>query len=249
MFKETLSVLIIGHIIGDYYLQTNKLSEDKKEILNKVFIYNLIYFITMAVVVIAILDINVLKWAGLLSLIHFLVDLIKFYLSQNNRMYINKDNLLYNFDQLIHIITIFIVAVIINLLPETIKYRDSFKNLFGSLGLDFKLILNWLLAIMIIIKPVSLTIEKVLIQYQPITADEEEDGHPGAGSLIGILERLIILIMISQNQYAAIGFVLTSKSIARYNKIIENPQFSEYYLLGTLLSILLVIITYTIIFL
>lgn len=97
-------------------------------------------------------------------------------------------------------------------------------------------------------KPVSITIRKVLYRYQPTTADAEDMGHPGAGALIGILERLIILVMLAQNQYGAIGFVLTAKSIARYNKIAENPQFSEYYLLGTLLSMLLVIITYLMIF-
>ncbi|NLC26475.1 MAG: hypothetical protein GX777_07650 [Fastidiosipila sp.] len=75
-----------------------------------------------------------------------------------------------------------------------------------------------------------------------------EEGYPGAGSLIGILERLIILIMLSQNQYAAIGFVLTAKSIARYSKLAENKIFAEYYLLGTLLSITAVILTYLLIF-
>ncbi|GMA43371.1 hypothetical protein GCM10025853_08280 [Tetragenococcus halophilus subsp. halophilus DSM 20339] len=54
--------------------------------------------------------------------------------------------------------------------------------------------------------------------------------------------------MLYANQYAAIGFVLTAKSIARYNKIAEDPKFAEYYLLGTLLSSLLVIASFTIIF-
>lgn len=65
--------------------------------------------------------------------------------------------------------------------------------------------------------------------------------------MIGVLERCIILLMLSVGQYAAIGFVLTAKSIARYNKIGEDARFSEYYLLGTLLSTLLVIGMYLII--
>lgn len=50
-----------------------------------------------------------------------------------------------------------------------------------------------------------------------------------------------MLILLSIGQYSAIGLVLTAKSIARYNKITENQEFAEYYLLGTLLSTVIVI--------
>lgn len=62
----------------------------------------------------------------------------------------------------------------------------------------------------------------------------EEKGYPNAGALIGILERCIILLLLYMGQYSAIGFVPTAKSIARYNRIADDPKFSEYYLLGTL---------------
>lgn len=93
----------------------------------------------------------------------------------------------------------------------------------------------------------ELAINKVLYRYRPIT-NEEKEGHPNAGALIGILERCIILLLLSAGQYSAIGFVLTAKSIARYNKIADDPRFSEYYLLGTLLSAMLVIVAYLLIF-
>ena len=57
-----------------------------------------------------------------------------------------------------------------------------------------------------------------------------------AGRKIGSIERLIMLMFIAMNQYAAMGLVLTAKSIARYDKITKNERFAEYYLLGTLLS-------------
>lgn len=44
------------------------------------------------------------------------------------------------------------------------------------------------------------------------------------------------MIFIAMNQYAALGLVLTAKSIARYDKIAKDEKFAEYYLLGTLLS-------------
>ena len=51
-----------------------------------------------------------------------------------------------------------------------------------------------------------------------------------------------MLIFLALNQYAALGLVLTAKSIARYDKIAKDEQFAEYYLLGTLLSTLCVVL-------
>lgn len=55
------------------------------------------------------------------------------------------------------------------------------------------------------------------------------------GSLIGILEREIILMLGLMQQFGAIGFVLTAKSLARYKQL-EDKDFAEKYLVGTLLS-------------
>lgn len=57
-----------------------------------------------------------------------------------------------------------------------------------------------------------------------------------AGQFIGTLERVIIFILISINQFDVIGLVLTAKSIARYDQIAHDKKFAEYYLLGTLIS-------------
>ena len=50
-----------------------------------------------------------------------------------------------------------------------------------------------------------------------------------------------MFILIYMNQYSATGLVLTAKSIARYNKIANEKDFAEYYLLGTLISLGIVI--------
>ena len=44
------------------------------------------------------------------------------------------------------------------------------------------------------------------------------------------------------NQFGLIGFVLTAKSIARFKQM-ENKNFAEKYLIGTLTSFLIVLIT------
>jgi hypothetical protein len=49
-----------------------------------------------------------------------------------------------------------------------------------------------------------------------------------------------MLLLLGMGQYAAIALVLTAKSIARYD-MLKDKVFAEYYLLGTLLSTLLVL--------
>ena len=82
---------------------------------------------------------------------------------------------------------------------------------------------------------------KIFFQkYQP-KDNQKMDTIPGAGATIGLLERIVMSICIIFNQFASIGLVFTAKSIARYNKISESPTFAEYYLIGSLFSILSVL--------
>ena len=48
--------------------------------------------------------------------------------------------------------------------------------------------------------------------------------------------------LLLNNQFGLIGFVLTAKSIARFKQM-EDKNFAEKYLIGTLTSFLIVLIT------
>ena len=115
----------------------------------------------------------------------------------------------------------------------------------------------WIGLILLLLKPANITIMQFTKKYRPMTTitesndDIDEDisvNNDNAGALIGSLERLLIALLISVGQYAAIGLVLTAKSVARYNKIAEDKQFAEYYLLGTLSSTLYAVLAYFVIF-
>jgi hypothetical protein len=58
-----------------------------------------------------------------------------------------------------------------------------------------------------------------------------------AGMYIGWLERFVILTAVLLQSPATIGLVLTAKSIVRYPQI-DSPGFAEYFLVGTLLSLI-----------
>ena len=85
-----------------------------------------------------------------------------------------------------------------------------------------------------------------------IQSEQEDDNSTktknGAGALVGILERFLCAVFIVLGQYSAVGLTMTAKSIARYDQITKNPAFAEYYLIGTLYSILYTVVLYGIIF-
>jgi hypothetical protein len=69
----------------------------------------------------------------------------------------------------------------------------------------------------------------------PQTTDDDTDDETkkSIGEWIGILERIITLTFILTNNFTALAFVLTAKSIARFKELEESRDFAEYYLLGT----------------
>jgi hypothetical protein len=55
------------------------------------------------------------------------------------------------------------------------------------------------------------------------------------GRLIGSIERLLLAGMAAAGSYAALGFTIAAKGLIR-SKDLENRQFAEYFLIGTLAS-------------
>ena len=56
------------------------------------------------------------------------------------------------------------------------------------------------------------------------------------GRWIGNLERILTLAMVAEHSYAAIAFLMAAKGFIR-SKDLENREWAEYFLLGTLASI------------
>lgn len=88
--------------------------------------------------------------------------------------------------------------------------------------------------------PSSMIVEKILGRYQV-----DKEGLKSAGKTIGILERTLILTFIFLDQFLSITIILTAKSIARFESL-KKRDFAEYYLIGTLTSVLLTVIIGTV---
>ncbi len=67
-------------------------------------------------------------------------------------------------------------------------------------------------------------------------------GGAGRGEMIGYLERVLVMASVLAGQWGLIGLVMAAKSIARFKEL-DEKEFAEYYLLGTLMSILVAVAT------
>lgn len=111
-------------------------------------------------------------------------------------------------------------------------------------------LLKGILFIIVIFKPVNTNFKIFFRKYSPRKVKNHEENSnwddtiEGAGSIIGSLERLLIALLMSYGQYGAIGLVFTAKSVTRFDKISKEPSFAEYYLIGSLYSIISVLIIY-----
>ncbi|MFW6174433.1 MAG: hypothetical protein ACOC5K_01510 [Chloroflexota bacterium] len=67
---------------------------------------------------------------------------------------------------------------------------------------------------------------------------EAESDSVARGRIIGVLERMIVLTLALIGQWGAVGLVVAAKSIARFDAL-KDRDFGEYYLIGTLASLLI----------
>jgi len=57
------------------------------------------------------------------------------------------------------------------------------------------------------------------------------------GRVIGVLERLMTFFLVLNGNYGALGFLIAAKGMTRFKQL-DDREFAEYFLIGTLLSII-----------
>lgn len=89
----------------------------------------------------------------------------------------------------------------------------------------------------------GITLVRAVLDLPDLRMRRDDDRATGAvdvarGRAIGVLERGLALSLILLGQYGAVGLVLAAKSVARFKQM-EDREFAEYFLVGTLASLLL----------
>ncbi|QYR62264.1 DUF3307 domain-containing protein [Fusobacterium polymorphum] len=232
-----VAILISVHLLADFLFQTSAYSEKKRKKLKPLLLHCFIYFIVFEIVLLSILQFKKAFLLGMIiSVLHFFINFTKNKLEKSfpqRRLQI----WIFSINQLIHFVILIGIYYIFNL-------ANSVSNLYLKLeGYEnFKTIILYISVFSIIFEPASLFIRKLFTSISPKTYPKENLEELKAGNIIGKLERIIIAILLLNNQFGVIGFVLTAKSIARFKQM-EDKNFAEKYLIGTLTSFLIVLVT------
>ncbi|TYP70372.1 DUF3307 domain-containing protein [Aquimarina intermedia] len=213
--------LIIAHVLGDFVLQPDTWVADKKEKKQaSLFLY--LHTLVHAVTLLCMLSFDRRYLLAILIIVfsHFLIDLIKLNLDKKVNF-----KLLFLLDQLAHLLVI----------AGIVYWYQPFSI---DLSRVYSIEILYLVLAIIAVTSISSVIMKLLMSTWNLNEDHAKDSLEKAGKYIGILERLFVFAFIALGQWAAIGFLITAKSVFRFGDLskAKDRKLTEYVLIGTLLS-------------
>lgn len=236
---DILKLLLIAHLIGDFFLQPVKLIEKKKSSIKGLIIHSLIYTLMITLVLLLFGNIwEIIFWSFLILVSHSLIDYfrIKFTKKFNNNAFSFWSFIV---DQIIHVLLLVTISLVIKSTLNSIG--DAVYNITFLKEIGHNIIINYILAFLIVLSPASVFIKhffNYIFNKKDICENVESDN---VGALIGMLERVVILLLGALGLYGSIALVLTAKSLARFKQL-EKQGFAEKYLVGTLMSLIIAIL-------
>lgn len=217
--------LLLAHLLGDFILQPGSWVKNKKQrqwTSPFLYLHTLIHFVLILLIT---GELRFWKIALIISISHFLIDGAKISITQK----ITKTQWPFFLDQLLHVLVLTVVA---------------FYGKWHALINVIETLLNWkvITAYVFLSLPAGIII-KILLEGWSIS-EKENTSLPQAGKIIGIIERILVLTFILLDHWEAIGFLITAKSVFRFNDLkVANRKWTEYILIGTLLSFGIAILT------
>lgn len=220
MWLELYICLVLAHLVADFLLQSNKACKDKAE---KKWCSKYHYahaLLVFGLSWLAVWDANFMWCALVIGASHFMIDMWKSYCEENVKWF--------TVDQILHI------AVMAGMALWWCSKND------WSMTLDIPVkFLAMAIAIIVCWKPSNIFI-KLMLKHYSVNMPEEQGGGFNAGSLIGNIERWLILVFVIMQRYEAIGLLIAAKSIIRFGD--AQTRKSEYVLAGTLMSIFIAVL-------
>ncbi|KHD46692.1 DUF3307 domain-containing protein [Streptococcus hongkongensis] len=217
-----VTLYFIAHFLSDFQLQSQEIADKKNS--DKNFLIKHLLGVALPLVVISIIVPSTVSISLLLWLSHAVIDFSKPYLAKLLKLSQIKS---FAIDQILHILCILGVIFLL--------WEGHVPNFLNNPYLRI------ILFMVLITKPSNIAFKIFFDRFQP-RSQSKLDTISGAGAMIGNLERIVIGICMVMGQFASVGLVFTAKSIARYDKISKDPVFAEYYLIGSLFSILSVFV-------
>src|SRR5690348_13143748 len=108
MFKEYFILLLLAHVIGDFYVQTSAMAKKKEESIKFALIHCFCYWTTIMVISLSCISWKVIVFGSIAALTHMIIDLSKYLyvikLKKKNKMTMFKERNIFFLDQLLHFI-------------------------------------------------------------------------------------------------------------------------------------------------
>ncbi|TYB81561.1 MAG: DUF3307 domain-containing protein [Kosmotoga sp.] len=244
-----LGLAVLSHVLTDFVFQSDIIVENKNELrLKGLFLHWLTTYIVMIIFLIPYELSVIVQFALVVSIIHILFDILKTIFVRGNPEKRGLFTLI--IDQLIHLATIVLIIPLFSF-----NLTDGFLNIARKLSdysginlgqLPIERVIITLIVYLYIVFGGAVFMRKLFDYiYRNNTETVKRTFNAATnienvktGKVIGIFERIIVLTLFVTNNIASIAFVIAAKSLARF-KNLSDKDFAEYYLIGTLASVLL----------
>ncbi len=209
---ETFIALLLGHVLGDFVVQTRAMVENKTRA--RMFLLHGVMVLIMTMAATG----QIARWELLaLAAAHMAIDAVKTYLAPHNIA-------AFLADQGAHLITLIATATLVPDLWAT--------GLWVALPDAFIALMALLTGAIIATRAGGFAVGLLMA---PMAEQIDANGLPSGGKLIGLLERGLIYVMILAGQPAGIGFLIAAKSVLRFEATSDEKK-AEYVIIGTLAS-------------
>lgn len=225
--ESLLALLIAGHVLADFALQTRRMVEGKGR-LGWLAVHAAVVALVQAAVALPFLSPRVLPLIVGLAIAHAAIDRLKAAAARPSALGP------FLADQAAHLVVLIAVWVLWTPAP---LWPAPLYPLFEAMVGPWSVVAVLAAAYAFNGHGGAAIVAAVLDRHRldEVTADITEEER-SRGRTIGILERVILLTLVIVGQWGALGFVIAAKSIARF-KDLDQRDFSERYLIGTLASV------------
>lgn len=215
-----LILQLIAHLLTDFVFQNNRLATDKN---TKGFKSSFLIWHGLIAILLSWLlsfQLNFIIGALLIGISHYIIDGCKPFLNNHKSL----GRYAFYIDQFLHIILFIAVSL-------TFFTITDFNPVINVIVAKQYIVLT--AGFLFILKPTNIFIKEMLSTFE-IESTPQSQELEKAGRLIGILERILVVIFVLIGQFGAIGFLIAAKSILRYKD--TDLLKTEYVLIGTMLS-------------
>ena len=232
-------LLLAGHILSDFLFQTASVARDKGRKVSVLLLHGLLTYLVHAALLFPFWNGPVLLGLALLALLHIGIDWLK------PRIFANDGQTLSAFflDQGFHLATLIALSWVIASRGDARATLQATLMPAGYLDLYVRA--------MVIIAGFAFNgkggtaVVRLLLNRFPAISEllgKDRTGTYAMGQMIGNLERFILYLLVLLGHWGALGFVIAAKSIARFKEL-DEKGFADYYLIGTLASVLVALIS------